>query len=152
MLILLLVSLGCSENNPVFAPPIPTYYLEVSPPVISPYRPGPIKTVFSLQSVDTIVTIKFFASAGDNPQVVAWGLGPIAYKRVLDYGTDGWESKYVSCPCPDRKLEAEFGPDCFIQGQRFLSGTFTFKKSNMICAVVVASWSNAPTKYSTVML
>ncbi len=150
--ILLLAIYGCSEKDSLIAPSAPQYYLEVSAPVISVSRPGLFKPFFSLQSVDTIVTIKFFASAGDNPQVVAWALGPLAYKRVVDYGADGWESKYVSCPCPDRKLEAEFGAEFFIQDQRFRPGTFTFNKSNMICVVVAASWSDAPTKYSMVML
>ena len=149
--ILLLAIYGCSEKDSLLTPSAPQHYLEVSAPVISVSRPGTFKPVLSLQSVDTMVTIKFLVSSESNPQVVAWALGPLAYKRVVDYTWDVWESKYISCPGPDRKLQAEFGPESQIAGQKFLSGTFTFKKSGAICVAVVASWNTAPTKHSMVM-
>jgi hypothetical protein len=150
--ILFMVIYGCSEKDMLFTPAAPQHYLEVSPPIISVSTPGPVKPMFRIQSADTIVTIKFLASYEDNTQVVAWGLGAISCKRIIVDGADGWESKYVTCPCPDKKLEAEFGPDCFIQGQRFISGTITFKKCGMLGVVVVASWSDASKKHSLVML
>jgi hypothetical protein len=150
--ILLLAIYGCSEKDWLIAPSAPQHYLEVSAPVISVSRPGVFKPFLSVQSVDTVVTTKFIVSSENNPQVVAWALGPLTYKRVFDYTWDVWESKYISCPYPDRKLEAEFGSECQIHGHRFLSGTFAFKKSGAIGVVVVASWDSAPTKYSMVML
>jgi hypothetical protein len=150
--ILLLAIYGCSEKDTLIAPSAPQHYLEVGAPVLSVSTPGPWEPVLRVQAIDTIVTIKFFVSSEDDPQVVAWALGPLSYKRVFDYTWEAWESKYISCPCPDRKLKAEFGPARSICGQAFLSGNFVFKKSDVICVVVAASWRNAPVKYSSVML
>ena len=150
--ILLLAMYGCSEKDLILAPSAPQHYLEVSAPVISICRPGPSKPFVSIQKIDTVVIIKFSVSADDDPQVVAWALGPLAYKRVFDYDWDVWESKYVSIPCPAKKATVEFGPDFYIEGQRFRSGTATISKCDVMGVTVVASWSNGPLKHVSVML
>jgi hypothetical protein len=151
-LLLLLAAVGCSENNPLVTPAGPKYYLEVSAPVISSCGSGSCKPLLSVKSLDTMVTIKFLVSSENDPKVVAWALGPIAYSRVFDYNWDVWESKYVSTPRPDSKLMPEFGSECCVQGQKLRAGTFSFKKSDIVCVVVAASWNNGPVKHTMVKL
>ena len=150
--ILLLAIYGCSEKDLLVTPSAPQHYLEVYAPVYSISQPLPSKPILSIQKVDTLVTIKFSFSANDEPQVVAWVLGPLGYIWVFDYDWGVWESKYISVPCPAKKAKVEFGPEFYIEGQRFKSGTVTLSTCDVIGVTIVASWCNGPLKHAQVML
>jgi hypothetical protein len=150
--ILLLVLYGCSEKGSILTPSAPEHYLVVYAPEITVNRPAPSKPLFkTTQQIDTIVTIKFVASADDDPRIAAWALGPLAYKRVFDYDWEVWESKYISIPCPAKKTTAEFCGECTIDGQRFKMGSVTIPKGDLLGVTIAASWTTGPLKYENVM-